>query len=419
MAEQETDILIIGAGPSGTVAAAYLIDHFPNVKIVERAQFPRFVIGESLIPRCMDHLSEVGLLEVLAKQGFQKKQGAKFIRGDQECLFDFGEQYTDGWKWTYQMHRADFDKTLADEVQRRGVDIEYETTVTNIEFQGSRSLTTVEKKDGSKSQIRAKYIIDASGFGRVIPRMFDLVKPSTVPARQTLFAHFEDTNYPTDNLDNQIIIIIHRRDLWIWVIPFSDGTASVGFVGNPALFDAYENIPNAEERLRTMIGEVPSISSRFAKAKMVLPAKSMKAWGASSTKLYGEGFVIAGNSAEFIDPVFSSGVTFATESGLIAAKLVCRQLKGESVDWEQEYVKHIEQGVEVFRTYINSWYEGGLQDLFFFKSDNEYFEQGLQNGTIKQQICSVLAGYVWDTSNPYVKKHSKAINALSKLIKIY
>lgn len=420
MQHEHVDILIIGAGPSGTVAAAYLQPLVEKVKIVEKSSFPRFVIGESLLPRCMEHFEEVGLLEVLEKQGFQEKHGVRFFRGSRASMFDFGEQFTKGKKWTWQVPRADFDKTLADAVERRGVPIDYETTVTAIEFQGTNSTTTVVDKNGDQRLIHAKFVIDCSGWGRVLPRLLNMVKPSEMKPRKAVFAHFKDNKRPEGKIGELISFYIHRRDLWVWAIPFSNGNTSIGFVGNPAYFEVYENLGDLDWQLRTMLSEVPGLSERFHQAEMMMQPISMKAFAASSKEQFGEGFAITGNSSEFLDPVFSSGVTFATESGLLAAKLAHRQLQGEIIDWENDYAQYMERGVDVFRTYVNSWYHGNLQDIFFYTAGEEELQANREaRETVRRQICSVLAGYVWDEKNPYVRKHKRAIGSLSKIVQIY
>lgn len=410
MKHEQVDVLVIGAGPSGTVAAAAVQQRGLNVKIVEKQRFPRFVIGESLLPKCMEHFEEVGLLDVLKTQGYQVKRGARFIRDDKVCWFDFSEQYTNGWTWTWQVPRAHFDKVLADAVAERGVEIDYQTAVTDIQMAGSNSLTTVEAANGEKKQIAAKFIIDASGYGRVVPRLFGLEKPSGMPPRRAVFAHFEDKKRPGGADGEKITFVIQRQDIWVWIIPFSNGISSVGVVGNPDFFEEHPQ-DSYEQLLRSIISDVTQIQDRFEGAQMVVDAKSMKAYAVSARQLYGPGYVITGNSSEFIDPVFSSGVTFATESGLLAAKLVCRALQGENVDWEKDYVQYMTQGVETFRTYVNHWYTGLLQDIFFFSHQDHNME-------IKRRICSVLAGYVWDETNSFVSdKRERALQSISHLIK--
>ena len=170
----KTDILIIGAGPSGTVAASMANRNGLKVTIVESMKFPRFVIGESLLPRCMNVFEEAGLMKVIEKQSYQKKYGAQFLRGKNTCDFNFSEQFTEGWSWTWQVPRDHFDKVLADEVEKQGVEILYETTVTDIKFNVQESVISVKDKNDNLLEITSKFIIDASGYGRVIPNMLDL-----------------------------------------------------------------------------------------------------------------------------------------------------------------------------------------------------------------------------------------------------
>jgi len=144
------------------------------------------------------------------------------------------------------MQRAEFDQILATEVQKQGVPLEFETGVTAIEFNGTESLTTVVDKDGNEKQIKAKFIIDSSGYGRVIPRLFNLDRPSDQPPRKTLFVHVKDPKRQSYHEPNRITIVYHRRDTWIWIIPFSNGITSVGFVGNHHFFENLAGTPEEQ-----------------------------------------------------------------------------------------------------------------------------------------------------------------------------
>ncbi len=407
MKTENVDVLVIGAGPSGTVAASIINKAGFKVKIVEKMKFPRFVIGESLLPRCMEALTEAGFVEAVKEKKFQEKFGAKFVKNGKVCDYFFADQFTPGWNWTWQVPRGEFDKTLADTVEKMGVPVSYETTVTAIEINGSDSITTIEDTEGNSSQIKARFIVDGSGYGRVIPKLFNLDKPSNLPPRKTLFTHVVDIKRSMDDEPNRITIIVHQKGIWIWVIPFSNGNTSVGFVGDPEFFKNQEG--GNEEQLRALIASEPYLSERMKEVKMVFEPKVLESWSTTSSAFYGEGFVLTGNVTEFLDPVFSSGVTLATVSSQIAAHLVIRKLNGENVDWNMEYTVPMMQGVNTFRSYVNAWYEGTLDTIFF--ADKPNLE-------IKNMICSVLAGYVWDLNNPYVKNHDTALVKLAKLISL-
>jgi flavin-dependent dehydrogenase len=404
----ETDVLVIGAGPAGSIAASVIHKAGLKVNVVEKEKFPRFVIGESLLPRCMEVLEDAGLLDAVKAKKFQEKFGAKFLKGNDVSDFNFTDQYTKGWNWTWQVPRAEFDLTLAEEVQRKGVPIDFETTVTAIEFfEDESSLTTIARKDGSVDKIKARYIVDASGYGRVIPRLFNLDKPSNLDPRKAVFAHVQDKHRMNFDEPNRIIVVLYAPGVWVWIIPFASGVTSLGFVGSFDFFNTVEG--DLAQQYKTLINGHPYLKERFGDVPWVFEPRKLEAWSATTDKFYGNGFVLTGNVTEFLDPIFSSGVMFATVSSHLASKLVVKKLKGEHVNWDEEYTKVIQQGVDTFRTYVMSWYDGTLEKIFFAKNPDL---------DIKRQICSVLAGYVWDQSNTFVRDHERAVKRLAKLIDV-
>ncbi|WP_179354313.1 NAD(P)/FAD-dependent oxidoreductase [Winogradskyella vidalii] len=403
---ENVDVLIIGAGPSGSVAASYLHNNGIKVKVVEKKSFPRFVIGESLLPRCMDHFEEVGLLNCLKKRNYEVKAGARFLRGDVVCNFDFSKKHTKGWDWTWQVPRADFDKTLTDELISRGVNISFEEEVVAVDFnKDGSSETKTKNKSGEFSLVHAKYIIDSSGYGRVLPRLLNLDKASELLGQSSIFTHVKDVNRPEGWEGTRITFDVIDLRTWLWVIPFSNGETSVGYVGSNAFLQSFEGA--SSEKLRAMLQLSNYYKDRFNDVEFRFEPIEISGYSKSVKQLYGNGYVLTGNSAEFLDPVFSSGVTFATESGLLAAKLITKSLDKESVDWEKEYSDYMKRGVAVFSTYVKEWYTGNLQKLFFHRPENP---------EIKKQICSVLAGYVWDTTNPFVKNHHRLVKAVAHVI---
>ncbi|MCX7548529.1 NAD(P)/FAD-dependent oxidoreductase [Xanthomarina sp. F1114] len=406
MSDIHVDVLIIGAGPSGCVAASYLNNQGFNIKVVEKSVFPRFVIGESLLPRCMDHFDEVGLLDCLKAANFELKPGARFLKGDIVCNFDFSDKHTEGWDWTWQVPRADFDDILSKEIIKNGVDVSFNHEVIDVEIaEDGSSKTSVKDENGNIYIIYAKYIIDSSGYGRVLPRLLDLDKPSALPDHSSLFTHVKDINRAEGEEGTLITFDVLDTDTWFWVIPFSNGNTSIGFVGKTEYLDSFKG--STTERLQEMLKLSDYYYDRFKGVDFLFEPINIKNYSKSVKKLYGKGFALTGNSAEFLDPVFSSGVTFATESALLSAKLITKELQGEKVDWETEYTDYIKSGVAVFATYVKEWYTGNLQTLFFHRPENP---------EVKKQICAVLAGYVWDETNPFVKKHDRLVRTLAHLI---
>ena len=405
MMEESVDVLVIGAGPSGCVSASYLQNNNVKVKIVEKTKFPRYVIGESLLPRCMDHFEEVGLLDVLKKQNYEIKRGARFLRKGEVCNFDFSLKHSKGWDWTWQVPRDHFDNVLAEETQRKGVPIDFENEVVEVVFNGTKSKTTIKDVDGNIKYIHAKYIIDASGYGRVLPKLLDLKKPSALPKHSSIFTIAKDINRPEGTEGTLITFDVVDKEIWLWVIPFSDGNTSIGFVGPTEFINSYKG--STTEMLTEMLKLSDYYQDRFKDVPYLFEPKVIENFSTAVKQIYGKGYILTGNSGEFLDPIFSSGVTFATETGLLAAKLVTKIIKGEDVDLEKEYVGPVQYGVDVFTSYVNEWYSGNLQKLFFHKPENP---------EVKKKICSILAGYVWDKTNPFITKHDRIIKSVAHLI---
>lgn len=414
MKVEKVDVVVIGAGPSGAVASSLLNKQGKQVIVLERETFPRFSIGESLLPQCMTYLAEAGLVDSLHEKadalGFQFKNGAAFEKSGEHTFFDFTDKFTEGPGTTYQVKRADFDKLLADGAAEQGVTIRYQHTVLEVTEHAEFMRLMVIDDSGETYTIEAKFVLDASGFGRVLPRLLDLEKPSKFPVRSSYFTHVED-NIDDANFDrNKILITVHptHPDVWYWLIPFSDGTASVGVVIEPNKVTSPEREHDAI--LFDYINQVPNLSRLLKNAKAIAPARQIKGYSADVTRLHGERFALLGNAGEFLDPVFSSGVTIALRSACLIAPVVNDLLEGKEVDLENDYAKPLKQGVDCFKTFVTAWYDGRFQDVIFHKE---------QDPQIRQMVCSILAGYAWDTSNPYVAQSERRLDVLAKLCKEY
>ncbi len=401
---ETAEILVVGAGPAGSVAAALLRQQGRKVLVIEREQFPRFSIGESLLPQSMAYLEQAGMLRAVVEAGFQYKNGAAFMRDGRYTDFDFRDKHSDGWGTTYQVQRADFDHLLAKEAQKAGAEVRFRHEVLHIELgrPGGRSLVTVKDPDGLQYQVDAGFILDASGFGRVLPRLLNLETPSNFPVRGAIFTHVADGI--AGGFDrNKIRVTVHPKhcNVWFWTIPFAGGRCSLGVVAETAFLDQYQGTPT--ERLQAIVAEEPSLSALLTNATWDTPARQITGYSANVDKLWGEGYALLGNAGEFLDPVFSSGVTIAFKSASLAAAALQRQFAGEQVDWQADYGVPLRRGVDTFRAFVESWYAGGFQNIIFHER---------QQPEIRRMISAILAGYAWDQSNPYVKETSRRLAAL-------
>ncbi len=398
------DVVIIGAGPAGSISAALLNKAGFSVAVLERTQFPRFIIGESLLPICNDVLQEAGLFERVNAQGYQVKTGAVFLRGDEVCEYDFSEQFTDGATWTWQVPRAEFDSVLVEGIQEQGVPVFFEHSVVDVDI-GDAPRVTVEMPDGTRKEVSCRFVVDASGYGRVLPRLLDLDRPSALANRKSLFTHVTGDKRPEGPDSGRIWIVVHEQNAWLWIIPFADGRTSFGVVAEPDFYDAFPADP--EECLRAVIASDVNASGRLSAADLQFDPVSIEGYSIGIKQLFGDGYCLVGNTTEFLDPVFSSGVSLAVQSASRASNVIIRQLNGEAVDWKTEYSDFMSRGIETFRTFVDAWYDGSLQKIFFAPEIN---------ANVKRMICSALAGYVWDVDNPFVSNHDRKLSQLVRII---
>lgn len=412
---QHTDVLIIGAGPSGSSAAALLRQKGYQVTIIEKQYFPRFSIGESLLPQSMVFLEEAGLLDTVREHvgefAFQFKNGATFLRGKQRSFYDFTQKFTDGPGTTWQVRRANFDHLLAQQAEKQGAEIRFGHEVIEVDVASNQPVLTVKDEQENVYQIQAKFLLDASGFGRILPKFLDLESPSNFPVRRAVFTHIEDGILDDPDFDREkILITVHAKDhrAWYWLIPFADGRSSFGVVAEQDFFEQYGfdgSTDDVEALLKRILVDDESLSQVLRNAKFDTPVRTLVGYSANVKHLADRNYALLGNAGEFLDPVFSSGVTIALKSSSLAIPLVDQVLQGQTVNWMEQYEKPLREGIQVFRAYVESWYSGEFQDVVFSTQQDE---------KIRRMVSSLLAGYAWDSSNPIHKNAKKRLSTLAE-----
>ena len=406
------DVVIIGAGPSGSIAGALLNKKGYRVCVLEKQVFPRFVIGESLLPHCMEFIEEAGMLEAVkvgVSEGFQFKNGAAFTWGDRYTTIDFTDKFTPGPGTTYQVGRGRFDQILIEEAQKQGVEVRFQHQVEKVEFNDDYAVLSVLDEQKQSYQLQAKFVLDASGYGRVLARLLDLERPSSLAERKAYFTHIDD-NVTDQQFDrNKILISTHTqfRDVWIWFIPFSNNRTSIGVVGLPEILDNH-GAEGAEAILKKFVYEIPMLKRILNNVNWdnEVPFRTLRNYSADVKSLYGKHFALLGNASEFLDPVFSSGVTIAMHSSKLAAEILHRQFSGETVDWQKDYEDALKVGINAFKTYVNGWYSNAFQNIIYAQEINQ---------DIRRMISSILAGYAWDEKNPFVVNSECRLAALAEI----
>jgi flavin-dependent dehydrogenase len=399
------EVLVIGAGPAGSVAAALLCHQGRQVLVLEREQFPRFSIGESLLPHSMEYLEQADMLRAVQEAGFQLKNGAAFARGRQFTEFDFSDKYSAGWCTTYEVERARFDQLLALEAERQGAEVHHGHEIVAVDLSGPRPRATVKDPLG-EYLVEAGFILDASGFGRVLARLLQLETPSKFPVRASIFTHVEDGIASSEFDRNKIRIAVNPANhaVWYWLIPFANGRSSIGVVAETTFLARYAG--SQTERLQALIGDDPLLTCLLRNARWDTPARQIVGYSANVKALHGRGFALLGNAGEFLDPIFSSGVTIAFKSASLATDVLERQFAGETIDWQDQFATPLKRGIDTFRAFVESWYRGGFQRIIFHANPPR---------EVRRMIAAILAGYAWDPTNPYVRDTERRLAALEEL----
>lgn len=402
---EKCDVLVIGGGPSGSVAACKLLKKGYKVTILEKLDFPRFVIGESLLPRCNEILDKNGLIDIIKEQDYMMKPGAIFIDEEKrEELVDFRNNLGQKWGTSFQVKREEFDNVLLETAKKLGADVRHGYEVTD--YDNDENIVTSINREGEKKIFKAKFVLDASGYGRVLPKLLDLDIPSDLRLRNAIFTRVKGEVRRDGDKEGLIDIVIHdNNQAWLWVIPFSDGTTSVGVVCEESYFE--KTGLSKEDFLDKVFDEHKYLKEKFKNAEKIIPVGIINGYSSAVKTMHGKGFALSGNATEFLDPVFSSGVTLALESSDKVADLIIKELEGKKVDWQVEYEDYMMIGINVFREFVYAWYEGKLRKIFYSVQKPDQ---------IKRSISSILSGYVWDENNYFVENSKNKINALVSMI---
>src|SRR5438309_5224336 len=307
------DGAIIGGGPAGSTAAALLARAGRRVIVFEREKFPRFHIGESLLPFSMKAFSRLELHEKFLSAGFMKKFGGEIFGACSErgTKFYFKDGFRSQTDHSYQVTRADFDKVLLDHAAECGADVHEQRAVERVEVANEHVDLSV--KWGSSSQnVRARYLIDASGRNSVLGTQFGIKKSYDHLQKLSIFAHYDGV-WRAEGIDGTLTLLIRGIDRWFWLIPLTTERTSIGVVLDSDTFK--KSKLSAENFLDQSLAEQPIIAKRMTGAQRVSEVYTAADFSYRSTKLHGERWLLAGDAAGFIDPIFSSGVFLAVFSG--------------------------------------------------------------------------------------------------------
>jgi flavin-dependent dehydrogenase len=318
------DVLVIGGGPGGCAAAIMLARAGRRVQLIEKDRHPRFHIGESLLPMSMPIFEELGVREAVEARGCIKR-GADFPSSTPEgyTVFRFGRSLNPTWPYAVQIRRADLDQILFDAARRAGVLTAEETTAEEVTFGDDGIEVGARTAQGDRVSYRARYVIDASGRETLLGRLLRLKEPNPLHRSAALYAHFAGVSR-RDGEDAGNISIYRVADGWAWVIPLPEGITSVGLVCGPDTLRMRGG--DSGGFLRRTLESNPQLAARLAGAELVGHLQATGNYSYQCRAWAGHRWVMVGDAAAFLDPIFSSGVHLALQSALDAAQLVDRVL---------------------------------------------------------------------------------------------
>ncbi len=318
--EEQYDVAIIGGGPAGSTVGGLLAKAGHRVLIVDREKFPRYRVGESLVPGVIPVLQELGLFEVTEAQGYVHKPGITIRWGPQRAPFSIFFGDTGLFKGAYQVVREDFDMLLLQHARSLGCTVREETRVTDVLFDGDRCVgfTCTPTAGGESETVRARYVVDATGQSAMLARKFDLLDWDRKLKNVAIWRYFEGT----ESLEGRAkgnTLVENMSDGWIWVIPLNNGTTSVGWVTPAASAGGRKQLEAVYEE---MIQNSVETKRLLRNARPVTDFQTAKDWSYIARKAYGPGFLIVGDAAGFVDPMFSTGVFIGMSAARLAAKAI-------------------------------------------------------------------------------------------------
>lgn len=328
--KKSAEVLVIGGGPAGSTAAALLAKQGIAVTLLERERFPRYHIGESLLPSCLPILDLLGASEKVAKAGFQYKGGVHFEWGEENWEFDFSF-LPRGQHHSWQVARADFDALLLDHAREVGADVHDGVEVREIEWKSGRPCSAKWRdQSGAEGEISFRYVVDASGRAGLISTRY--LKNRDFPEifqNAALWGYWEGARRPPGELVGAIGVL-SIRDGWFWYIPLGDGRTSVGLVTHKDVFKARRaRTPDLDALYREAISENQQVSGLLSDATLVGDLRTEQDFSYTAESYAGPGYFLSGDAACFLDPLFSTGVHLGMFSAMVGAAAIGSIFRGE------------------------------------------------------------------------------------------
>jgi flavin-dependent dehydrogenase len=388
----EADAVVCGGGPGGSTFATLMARMGYRTVVLEREKFPRFHIGESLLPWNVPLFERIGVLAKLKAAGPQVKRGARFYH--QGSSFTRPVVFANGIDGdhpsSFQVKRAEFDALLLQHTRESGAAVFEEARVTEVLFSAdgkrARGVKVLLKGEGEPRTVEAKVVVDATGRDALMARHLGGRRRDPLLDRSAAFAHF-DTFKRAEGPTGGDIVVVTTPDGWWWLIPFSDGSVSVGIVMPSRRFK--ERPGTVEQLFEESVARTPEVNDLLSGSKRTMDVQAIADYSYATPRISGDGFCLVGDAACFLDPVFSTGVLLAMESAELAASSVDRALRSkgrvDAADF-RDFEKIYRGAVRRFAGFVHGFYQPHMLETFYTAAPNPWIERG---------VTTVLGGGVF------------------------
>jgi len=388
---EQFDVVIVGGGPAGSTAAGLLAKCGYHVLVVEREKFPRYHIGESMVPGMLPILGELDLIDKVSGYGFVKKYGVTLLWGRhrEPWTVYFGEGGP--FEYTFQVVRSEFDYLLLKHARHLGATVLEDTRVVDFLFEADRcvGIKYASANDGFESTVRARFVVDASGQSAMLARKLRLLAWDETLKNVAIWTYYQDGQV-LDGKKAGNILVENMPDGWLWVIPLHDGTQSVGWVTPASNVDGREYL---ERSLLEMVANSVETKRLLASARRVSGFRTARDWSYESKRFYGPGFLMTGDAAGFVDPLFSTGVFLAMNGASLAAKAIdsAFQEPEREMEWLVCYEEAYKEFLHVVFSFVHYFYDASKDKEMYWTRAQELIDP-IRQMKARQDFINLISG---------------------------
>jgi len=385
---QECDVLVIGGGPAGTTVAPMLVEKGYRVVLLEKSRHPRFHIGESLLPANLPLFERMGIAEQVKAIGMVKP-GAEFVspHHDMSQSFEFADAWDKSMPYAYQVKRDEFDTILIRNAEKKGVEVHENCKAKKVDFlPDNTAVVRAQHDDGTEQEWKARFVVDASGRDTFLANRFQIKHRNPKHNSSAIYGHFSGAKRHDGQAAGNITIFWFEHG-WFWFIPMMNDVTSVGMVTWP-YYTKTKGERSIEQFLMDGIAMCPALTERMKMAKLINEVEATGNYSYVSERNHGANYLLLGDAYAFIDPVFSSGVLLAMNSGVIGAEAIdtCLRNPAAAPAALKQFDKLMKHGPKEFSWFIYRVTNPIMRDFFMYPKN--IFR-------VKEALLSVLAGDIF------------------------